>query len=415
MDVQRIEREVADATAEARDLRLRALEHYCRALAAGDAHDADVFRVVGLWFEAVAEAADAGPASAAAAEPAGADASALLRDLLPSMASHKFLPLTYQILSRSVGPCGARACRCRLMGAGARGKAGRGRRERYFVCQGGGRPIATDVRRPPVPCAPAAAGHPQRPDHHSGVGATVRPRGWSWLVVVGSCGRGPWHRADDDGRQRAATEQARKQAAAERLCHLLMSASHGSASQRSALAHVRTVLAPMQSLCVTLRDLAMLRPPGRPTAADWRRAGEHTSEYSQAYMTRLVHAHDAVASWSVLPPLSRPPPVDPRGRYEHVTTLAGFMGPFRMLDGNSRPRVLPMTLSDGRRYQELLKGTEDLRQDAVMQQAFVFVNARLQARRRTGAAAEGLPRMRTYGVVPLSQDSGTLPVLWSGC
>ena len=150
-------------------------------------------------------------------------------------------------------------------------------------------------------------------------------------------------------------------------------------------------------MCQTLAELSRARPQRGAAADEWKRAGQESSEYTQQYLKRLVHG---AGQWHLVPPLSRPPAVDPTGTYHHVATIISFKPVFRQLDGNSHPRLLVIHLSDGGTHQELLKGSEDLRQDAVVQQVFTFINQRLQQRAT-------LPRMRTYGVVPLAHDSGT--------
>ena len=52
----------------------------------------------------------------------------------------------------------------------------------------------------------------------------------------------------------------------------------------------------------------------------------------------------------------------------------------------------------------LVKGGDDLRQDAVMEQLFVLVNGLLE---RNDATRKRHLKLRTYNVVPLSPDAGT--------
>ena len=407
MDVQRIQNELATTTRVMRDLLELAVTHYMRALATGEAFDADVFRVVALWFGATAVDAPT-PALHGSTPPSGASPgiSTVVATELAAVPSSKFLPLTFQILSRSVVAGAvysffAHSCpgpHTFTPTCPRRAQLGRGQHGGCSVCGCHPHSANTHVLGPPVPRPAGRLGRPQRAPCRQGEPvragrARVGPETARRL-------RFPWHlctsrsvAGDEQARRAAAEDQGRKTSAAERLCQHLQTATPPTAL-------VRRVLGPMQSLCVTLRDLSAVRPSGK-TPADWRKAAEATSEQSQLYVSRLTNA---VAQWTALPPLSRPPPVDRSLQYQDVTTLLRFSDTFRMLDGNSHPRVLAMTLSDGSSYRELLKGSEDLRQDAVMQQAFVFINQRLQHRASVGGAA--LPRMRTYSVVPLSQDSG---------
>lgn len=61
--------------------------------------------------------------------------------------------------------------------------------------------------------------------------------------------------------------------------------------------------------------------------------------------------------------------------------------------------------SDGKNRPQLLKGKDDLRQDAVMQQVFCMINNLLK---QEPAAVERKLLIRTYKVVPLSTRSGLL-------
>src|SRR3546814_5913363 len=76
------------------------------------------------------------------------------------------------------------------------------------------------------------------------------------------------------------------------------------------------------------------------------------------------------------------------------------------LSGISRPKIVCCAGTDGRKYKQLVKTTtDDLRQDAVMQQVFNAVNGML---RKDAECAHTALRIRTYAVVPLSPTSGVL-------
>ncbi|XP_064646511.1 serine-protein kinase ATM-like isoform X2 [Lineus longissimus] len=98
-------------------------------------------------------------------------------------------------------------------------------------------------------------------------------------------------------------------------------------------------------------------------------------------------------------------PVDPTCHYDHITSLVGFQPTFGLVGGINVPKLVTSLASDGVTRRQLVKGKDDLRQDAVMQQVFEMVNTLLQrdpeAKRRNLA-------IRRYKVVPLSQRSGVL-------
>lgn len=55
-------------------------------------------------------------------------------------------------------------------------------------------------------------------------------------------------------------------------------------------------------------------------------------------------------------------------------TIDHFDVRYENVGGITRPKRLRCVGSDGRTYLQLLKGGDDMRQDAVMQQVFSFVN-----------------------------------------
>ncbi|XP_078513177.1 serine-protein kinase ATM [Lissotriton helveticus] len=97
--------------------------------------------------------------------------------------------------------------------------------------------------------------------------------------------------------------------------------------------------------------------------------------------------------------------VDPTGKYENVVTIRSFKPEFRLAGGLNLPKIIDCVGSDGKERRQLVKGRDDLRQDAVMQQVFQMCNTLLQ--RNTETRKRKLT-IRRYKVVPLSQRSGVL-------
>jgi ataxia telangiectasia mutated family protein len=95
--------------------------------------------------------------------------------------------------------------------------------------------------------------------------------------------------------------------------------------------------------------------------------------------------------------------VDPSCSYRNLVTIDRFDVHFQLAGGINLPKVLSCIGSDGKRRRQLVKGKDDLRQDAVMQQVFVLVNKLLQKEHTTSKRKLNI---RTYKVVPLSQRSG---------
>ncbi|CAG0918835.1 unnamed protein product [Notodromas monacha] len=88
-----------------------------------------------------------------------------------------------------------------------------------------------------------------------------------------------------------------------------------------------------------------------------------------------------------------------------VPTVARYEGSFAFVGGINAPKKILCRGSDGRVYVQLLKGNDDMRQDAVMQQVFNVVNALFAESENQEITRL---RLRTYKVVPLSPKGGVL-------
>ncbi|XP_058274732.1 serine-protein kinase ATM isoform X2 [Hemibagrus wyckioides] len=97
--------------------------------------------------------------------------------------------------------------------------------------------------------------------------------------------------------------------------------------------------------------------------------------------------------------------VDPSGKYEDLVTVRGFEPHFHLAGGVNLPKILDCMGSDGQRRRQLVKGQDDLRQDAVMQQVFQMCSTLLQ---RNADTRRRKLNIRRYKVVPFSQRSGVL-------
>ena len=92
--------------------------------------------------------------------------------------------------------------------------------------------------------------------------------------------------------------------------------------------------------------------------------------------------------------------------YEDTPQFCGifsFEPKFEMVGGINAPKKIFCIGTDGKTRPQLLKGKDDLRQDAVMQQVFGLMNKLL-----VRSLPKGKLHMRTFKVVPLSQRSGIL-------
>uniref|UniRef100_A0A665TGJ9 non-specific serine/threonine protein kinase n=1 Tax=Echeneis naucrates TaxID=173247 RepID=A0A665TGJ9_ECHNA len=97
--------------------------------------------------------------------------------------------------------------------------------------------------------------------------------------------------------------------------------------------------------------------------------------------------------------------VDPTGCYDNLVTVRSFLPQYRLAGGVNLPKIIDCVGSDGKSRRQLVKGQDDLRQDAVMQQVFSMCSMLLQ--RNTDTRKRKL-YIRRYKVVPFSQRSGVL-------
>ncbi|EDV19270.1 uncharacterized protein TRIADDRAFT_33879, partial [Trichoplax adhaerens] len=95
--------------------------------------------------------------------------------------------------------------------------------------------------------------------------------------------------------------------------------------------------------------------------------------------------------------------IDPTCEYENVIYIEQIESHFRLVGGINLPKIISCIGTDGVTRQQLVKGKDDLRQDAVMQQVFCLVNILLSS---DVEASKRKLRIRTYKVIPLSQRSG---------
>lgn len=98
-------------------------------------------------------------------------------------------------------------------------------------------------------------------------------------------------------------------------------------------------------------------------------------------------------------------PVSPNGDYKNIVGIVKWSNEFEKLHGINEPKKIECQCTDGITRSQLLKGKDDLRQDAVMQQVFSIINTLITVNRETN---ERKLKIRTYKVVPLSQRSGIL-------
>ncbi|PVG01028.1 hypothetical protein CPB86DRAFT_728198 [Serendipita vermifera] len=100
-------------------------------------------------------------------------------------------------------------------------------------------------------------------------------------------------------------------------------------------------------------------------------------------------------------------PVEMDGYYNRIPTLHYYSRQFNVAGGLNLPKITVCKDSLGRTHKQLFKGegNDDLRQDAVMEQAFELINILLRQDRESKRRDMSL---RTYKVIPLPRKTGIL-------
>jgi ataxia telangiectasia mutated family protein len=102
-------------------------------------------------------------------------------------------------------------------------------------------------------------------------------------------------------------------------------------------------------------------------------------------------------------------PVRPDGNYDEskLIYIIKFDNKFKIANGVNMPKIVNCYGSDGFPRKQLVKGKDDLRQDAIMQQFFATVNDIINHNNSLKNTTK-LNTIRTYKIVPLSKKSGVL-------
>ncbi|XP_017776533.1 PREDICTED: serine-protein kinase ATM [Nicrophorus vespilloides] len=95
--------------------------------------------------------------------------------------------------------------------------------------------------------------------------------------------------------------------------------------------------------------------------------------------------------------------IKPNCDYGNIVGIYKYDLEYNLVGGINAPKRIKCTGTDGIARRQLVKGKDDLRQDAVMQQVFEMLNELLAGNKETFNL-----RIRTYKILPLSQRSGVL-------
>ncbi|KYM98451.1 Serine-protein kinase ATM [Cyphomyrmex costatus] len=155
---------------------------------------------------------------------------------------------------------------------------------------------------------------------------------------------------------------------------------------------VRTIIHEMENLSRALLSLAYWQPKGRCCP------NKRYVIPREQPINRIKNLNNVL-----LPTLSLP--VRPSGNYNDVVGVRSYQDSCEFVGGVNAPKKVICIGTNGVQRRQLVKGKDDLRQDAVMQQVFTVMNTLLRTCKETQRRSL---RIRTYKVVPLTQRSGVL-------
>ncbi|KAL9090337.1 MAG: hypothetical protein Q9165_005371 [Trypethelium subeluteriae] len=129
---------------------------------------------------------------------------------------------------------------------------------------------------------------------------------------------------------------------------------------------------------------------------------KYGKKFSPRHMPEAVTAAETAAKLGV-PPTTMDIEIRPNGNYEDIPKMVKFNSTIQVAGGLSAPMILEVVATDGKIYKQLYKGgTDELRQDAIMEQVFAEVSNLMRNHRET--RRRNL-RIRTYKVVPLGHHT----------
>ncbi|KAJ3031446.1 hypothetical protein HDV00_008352 [Rhizophlyctis rosea] len=180
------------------------------------------------------------------------------------------------------------------------------------------------------------------------------------------------------------------------------SSSRSATLQSSAATHILSKLRAIPTLTALIQNMDVLCDAYIELA--WCRfdhkADKKKFRFERKWMISGVRDLEGV------PVVSREVEIDPTGeRYRSLPYVVGFAPEFSSPGGVNLPKVVDCIDSEGRSHKQLVKGNDDLRQDAVLSKIFSILNVLLRKDLETRKRNLSI---RTYKVVPLAPRAGLL-------
>lgn len=195
---------------------------------------------------------------------------------------------------------------------------------------------------------------------------------------------------------------------------------------KSGTRYVRDLLHSYRILVFAYNDLAHISTKKYQGSNQQKRKKIKFSELfptaAKKSLDRCLNRLPGVPSIVTCPPVVRPGKDYGGGKEDPIGSerITGFESDFAITEsGIHRPKIVMCMGSQGGSFRQLVKGEDDIRQDAIMSQVFTYVNNLMKRRTNTSVSSEDPSisktitghsrhrlKMATYNVLPLSPSSG---------
>jgi hypothetical protein len=188
--------------------------------------------------------------------------------------------------------------------------------------------------------------------------------------------------------------------------------------------YVRDLLESYMILTSTYNDLAHASTKKFQGSARKKKTkfSEIFKSSSRKSLDRCLNRLAGIPCIITSPPMIRPGKDYGDGKEDPIggERIASFESDFAITEsGIHRPKIVVCIGSQGGSYRQLVKGEDDIRQDAIMSQVFTYVNNLMKTRNTDNVSSEDLGsskavkrrtrhnlKMVTYNILPLSPSSG---------
>ncbi|KAJ2450627.1 hypothetical protein EV183_004169 [Coemansia sp. RSA 2336] len=164
---------------------------------------------------------------------------------------------------------------------------------------------------------------------------------------------------------------------------------------------LKAIVDAIDRLCKALIDLSYKEPPQKHNRRSLRDPPiRFDSEFLIEDLRQKLPDNIPVITADV-------PAEEPRN-YAAAPVIASIDDGYSLVGGINMPKLVRVRGNNGHYYKQLVKGRDDLRQDAVIQQLFAVFNLFLEDSSKSEVRDAAGMRIRTFQVVPLTKRSGVI-------